>query len=198
MARTNNDEQQIALNILLSTIEVVAANVKGRHWLVSGTHFRSLHLEFDDVWKTLLDAADKVAETQRVIGGVPYTSMTEFVEASVLVGGRPENTLWGRTDGRTYTQRTQRTHRTHSQRSTRGFFRPHYRERRTEHFECTPSSRPVPRRFPRKLDGGRMIYLVCMILLAMIVAPLAILVYILYRKVVKQREWNGYKKRNRW
>lgn len=80
MARTNNDEQQIALNILLSTIEVVAANVKGRHWLVSGTHFRSLHLEFDEVWKTLIDAADKVAETQRVIGGVPYTSMTEFVE----------------------------------------------------------------------------------------------------------------------
>lgn len=43
-----------------------------------------------------------------------------------------------------------------------------------------------------------MIYLVCMILLAMIVAPLAILVYILYRKAVKQREWNEYKKRNRW
>ncbi len=43
-----------------------------------------------------------------------------------------------------------------------------------------------------------MIYLVCMILLAMIVAPLAILAYILYRNVVKQREWNEYKKRNRW
>lgn len=43
-----------------------------------------------------------------------------------------------------------------------------------------------------------MIYLVCMVLLAMIVALLVILVYILYRKVVKQREWNEYKKRNRW
>lgn len=43
-----------------------------------------------------------------------------------------------------------------------------------------------------------MIYLVCMILLAMIVAPLVIPVYILYRNVVKQREWNEYKKRNRW
>ena len=43
-----------------------------------------------------------------------------------------------------------------------------------------------------------MIYLVCIILLAMTVAPLAILVYILYRKVVKQREWNEYKKRSRW
>lgn len=41
-----------------------------------------------------------------------------------------------------------------------------------------------------------MIYLVCMILLAMIVAPLVILVYILYRNVVKQREWNEYKKKN--
>lgn len=84
MARTNNDEQQDALNILLSTIEVVATNVKGRHWLVAGTHFRSLHLEFDDVWKTLLDAADKVAETQRVIGGIPSTGMAEFIAESII------------------------------------------------------------------------------------------------------------------
>lgn len=93
MARTNNDEQQDALNILLATIEVAAANVKGRHWLVSGTHFRSLHLEFDDVWKTLLDAADKVAETQRVIGGVPYTSMNDFLDASVLIGEDPQTAV---------------------------------------------------------------------------------------------------------
>lgn len=82
--RTNNDEQQDALNVLLATIEVVAMNVKGRHWLVSGTHFRSLHLEFDDVWKTLLDAADKVAETQRVIGGIPSTGMAEFIAESII------------------------------------------------------------------------------------------------------------------
>lgn len=84
MARTNNDEQQDALNVLLATIEVVAMNVKGRHWLVAGTHFRSLHLEFDDVWKTLLDAADKVAETQRVIGGIPSTGMAEFIAESII------------------------------------------------------------------------------------------------------------------
>lgn len=93
--RTNNDEQQDALNVLLSTIEVAATNVKGRHWLVAGTHFRSLHLEFDDVWKTLLDAADKVAETQRVIGGIPSTGMTEFIAESIIaedskVGGSAE------------------------------------------------------------------------------------------------------------
>jgi ferritin and dps len=82
--RTNNDEQQVALNVLLSTIEVAAANVKGRHWLVAGAHFRSLHLEFDDVWKTLLDAADKVAETQRVIGGIPSTGMAEFIAESII------------------------------------------------------------------------------------------------------------------
>lgn len=82
--RTNNDEQQDALNVLLATIEVVAMNVKGRHWLVSGTNFRSLHLEFDDVWKTLLDAADKVAETQRVIGGIPSTGMAEFIAESII------------------------------------------------------------------------------------------------------------------
>ena len=44
-----------------------------------------------------------------------------------------------------------------------------------------------------------MIYFVCMMLLVMIVAPLAILVYILNSQLIKQRERNEYKqlKRNR-
>lgn len=82
--RTNNEDQQEVLNTLLATVEVVAANVKGRHWLVSGTHFRSLHLEFDEIWKTLLDAADKIAETLRVIDGVPLTDPILFDEKSII------------------------------------------------------------------------------------------------------------------
>lgn len=65
---------------------------------------------------------------------------------------------------------------------------------RTNNDEQQDALNIVPRRFSCKLESGRMIYFVCMILLAMIVAPLVILVYILYRNVVKQREWNEYKK----
>ena len=59
------------MNALLSTIEVAAINAKGRHWLVAGPGFDSAHTLLDKVWKTLLDGADKVAETIRVLGQIP-------------------------------------------------------------------------------------------------------------------------------
>lgn len=43
-----------------------------------------------------------------------------------------------------------------------------------------------------------MIYFACMVLLAMIAAPIVILVCIIYRKVVEQREWDDFKRRNKW
>ena len=63
--------EEIAMNRLLSTIEIAAINAKGRHWLVAGPGFDSAHTLLDKVWKTLLDGADKVAETVRLLGGVP-------------------------------------------------------------------------------------------------------------------------------
>ena len=60
-----------AMNRLLSTIEIAAINAKGRHWLVAGPGFDSAHTLLDKVWKTLLDGADRIAETVRVLGNVP-------------------------------------------------------------------------------------------------------------------------------
>ena len=60
-----------AMSTLLSTIEIAAINAKGRHWLVAGPGFNSAHTLLDKVWKTLLDGADKVAETVRLLGAVP-------------------------------------------------------------------------------------------------------------------------------
>lgn len=59
------------MNKLLSTIEIVATNVKGRHWIVAGPGFDSAHTLLDKVWGTLLNGADRVAETIRVLGGIP-------------------------------------------------------------------------------------------------------------------------------
>lgn len=70
------------LNNLLGTFEVVASNVKGRHWLVAGRNFRSVHLVLDDVWKELLDGADKIAETIRVLKAIPISDLAEFIEYS--------------------------------------------------------------------------------------------------------------------
>ena len=72
------------LNKLLATLEVVAANVKGRHWTVYGMSFRSVHLLLDDVYDVLRNGADKAAETVRVLGGIPLRSLTSFVANSYL------------------------------------------------------------------------------------------------------------------
>lgn len=61
----------VVFDTLISAIEITAINVKGRHWLVAGPGFDSAHTLLDKVWKTLLDGADKVAETVRSLGGVP-------------------------------------------------------------------------------------------------------------------------------
>ena len=59
------------MNRLLSTIEIAAINAKGRHWLVAGPGFDSAHTLLNKVWETLLDGADRIAETVRVLGNVP-------------------------------------------------------------------------------------------------------------------------------
>lgn len=72
------------LNKLLATFQVVASNTKGRHWLVSGMNFRSIHLELDSAYEILRKGADQIAETIRVIGGIPIHTLQGFVDASAV------------------------------------------------------------------------------------------------------------------
>lgn len=74
--------QTDVLNELLCTLEVAYANAKGRHWTVYGTKFRSMHLLLDDTAQSLREGADKVAETVRVLGDVPFHTLSSFVRNS--------------------------------------------------------------------------------------------------------------------
>lgn len=76
--------QTSILNELLATLEVAYSNAKGRHWMVYGTPFRSLHLLLDDTAATLRKGADKMAETIRVLDGIPLHTMTQFVDSSQI------------------------------------------------------------------------------------------------------------------
>lgn len=78
-------EQIKKLNTMLATMEVAAANAKGRHWTTYGHNFRSVHLLLDDLWKTLRDGADKLAETIRVIDGLPLFRMSDFLTYSLVL-----------------------------------------------------------------------------------------------------------------
>lgn len=72
------------MNSLLSTIEIAAINTKGRHWLVAGPGFDSAHTLLDKVWKTLLDGADKIAETIQVLGQIPEWNPEMWVRESYV------------------------------------------------------------------------------------------------------------------
>lgn len=68
------------MNRLLSTIEIAAINAKGRHWLVAGPGFDSAHTLLDKVWSTLLNGADKVAETVRTLSEVAEMNLKKLAE----------------------------------------------------------------------------------------------------------------------
>lgn len=75
---------EFEMNKMLATVEIVAINVKGRHWLVAGSGFDSAHTLLDKVWKTLLDGADRIAETVRVLGKVPEWDSEVWAENSYV------------------------------------------------------------------------------------------------------------------
>jgi starvation-inducible DNA-binding protein len=64
-----------ALNGLLADTYAVYIKTKNFHWHVSGPHFRSYHLLFDEHAKELLETTDELAERVRKIGGMTLHSI---------------------------------------------------------------------------------------------------------------------------
>ena len=64
-----------ALNVLLADVFALYMKTKNFHWHVSGPHFRSLHLLFDDHGAELFAMTDEIAERVRKIGGITLHSI---------------------------------------------------------------------------------------------------------------------------
>src|SRR5205823_6333543 len=62
-------EMSHALNVLLADTYALFVKTKNFHWHVSGPHFRSYHLLFDEQAKQLFETTDELAERVRKIGG---------------------------------------------------------------------------------------------------------------------------------
>jgi starvation-inducible DNA-binding protein len=60
-----------ALQSALADLIDLALVGKQAHWNVTGSHFRSVHLELDELIATARTAADDVAERMRAVGGLP-------------------------------------------------------------------------------------------------------------------------------
>jgi starvation-inducible DNA-binding protein len=63
------------LNGLLADTYALYFKTKNFHWHVSGPHFRSYHLLFDEQAKQLLETTDELAERVRKIGGATLRSI---------------------------------------------------------------------------------------------------------------------------
>jgi starvation-inducible DNA-binding protein len=64
-----------ALTALLADMFGLYLKTKNFHWHVSGPHFRSLHLMFDEQAAQILASTDPIAERARKIGGTTLRSV---------------------------------------------------------------------------------------------------------------------------
>ncbi len=64
-----------ALTTLLADMFGLYVKTKNFHWHVSGPHFRSLHLMFDDQAAQIFSTTDAIAERARKLGGTTLRSI---------------------------------------------------------------------------------------------------------------------------
>ena len=67
-----------ALNALLADTFALYLKTKNFHWHVSGPHFRSLHLLFDEHGDQIFAMTDEIAERVRKVGGLTIHSIGEI------------------------------------------------------------------------------------------------------------------------
>ena len=72
------------LNAYLSTLQISYMNVRGYHWNIEGKQFFMLHSKFEEVYNTLNEMADEVAERILILGGKPLHSFSEYLKISEI------------------------------------------------------------------------------------------------------------------
>jgi starvation-inducible DNA-binding protein len=71
-----------ALNLLLADVFALYLKTKNFHWHVSGPHFRSYHLLFDEQAEQIFAMTDDIAERVRKIGGTTLHSAGQIAKMS--------------------------------------------------------------------------------------------------------------------
>lgn len=84
MSRTPTDAVANALQEALVDLVDLSLLAKQAHWNIQGPHFRSLHLQLDEVVELVRPSYDDVAERLVAIGGTPDGRATTIAETSKL------------------------------------------------------------------------------------------------------------------
>lgn len=72
------------LNSYLSSVQIMYMNVRGYHWNIVGKHFFALHAKFEDIYNSLNEMADEIAERVLMLDGKPLHSFSEYIKVSSI------------------------------------------------------------------------------------------------------------------
>lgn len=76
-----------ALKAALADTYTLQLKTQNYHWNVEGTHFRSLHLLFEEQYNELFAAVDAIAERIRTLGEKAPGSLSEFTKLTKVKEG---------------------------------------------------------------------------------------------------------------
>jgi len=72
------------LNAYLSNVQIMYMNVRGYHWNIVGKQFFALHEKYEEVYNSLNEMADEIAERILMLGGKPLHSFSEYIHVSSI------------------------------------------------------------------------------------------------------------------
>ncbi|QGY47631.1 DNA starvation/stationary phase protection protein [Maribellus comscasis] len=72
------------LNAYLSSVQISYMNVRGYHWNIIGKQFFALHEKFEEIYNSLNEMADEIAERILMLEGKPLHSFSEYIKVSVI------------------------------------------------------------------------------------------------------------------
>ncbi|MEN1969944.1 DNA starvation/stationary phase protection protein [Lentibacillus sp. N15] len=72
------------LNQLLSNYFLMYVKLHRYHWFVQGRHFFQLHAQFEEMYKTMANDLDEIAERVLMIDGKPLATMSKYLKEATL------------------------------------------------------------------------------------------------------------------
>lgn len=72
------------LQIILAEIALCAQNARASHWTLRGSHYRSWHLQFGEMYDQLSEHADRIAEIIIQLGSTPPLSYEQYAQIAPI------------------------------------------------------------------------------------------------------------------
>ncbi|QKY69100.1 Dps family protein [Lentibacillus sp. CBA3610] len=80
------------LNQLLSNYFVMYVKLHRYHWFIQGKHFFQLHNVFEEMYTTIAEDLDDIAERVLMIDGKPLATMTKYIKEATLEEATADDT----------------------------------------------------------------------------------------------------------